>query len=117
MTTDTITISPAIQHAIDASRGSQTGAIVACAFGVDRDHKPRFTGHANVTSDGFVMCNFVTKDGEAKWGAFVGAYSDFKRNIEGLIKFAKLEGDDRATFVKTLNGWIARSYAQIEPIQ
>src|ERR1700744_4954330 len=62
-----------------APRGTQFGAIIRCALGVDAGQTvgPRFVGKATKTSDGYVLCDFITRDGQYKMKAFVGSFDDF----------------------------------------
>jgi hypothetical protein len=95
--------------ALAATSGSQFGAILHCAFGVEKE-APCFNGKASVTSDGFVMCNFTDKNGEGHWGAFVGSVSDLKRNVEGLAKHLKLNAADRSALTLAVAGWVAQDW-------
>ena len=92
--------------ALEATRGSRLGAIIACALNTDRDATPRFEGTAFVTSDGFLMCNFVDRDGEPHWGAFVGDFSDLKANVIGLTEHLKLNEADAKAFRSAVMGWV-----------
>lgn len=74
------------QSIVEALAGSQIGAIVACALGVETP-APRFTSKAVVTSDGFLQANFVDRDGIARHSAFVGSYDDLKENLRGVQEF------------------------------
>lgn len=87
------------------TRGTQLGAIIACALGVERDAVPRFCGKAMLTSDGFIMCNFVDRDGFGHLGAFVGSLDDFDRNVVGVAAHCKLNADDRAMFFQVMDDW------------
>lgn len=71
---------------------------------------PRFIGKAIVTSDGFVQCSFVTRDGEHKHMAFVGSIGDLERNALGLANHLDMTTADRAKFNSTLSGWISLDY-------
>ena len=96
--------------ALAATRGSQFGAILRCAFDVEREAKPRFCGKATITSDGFVMCDFVDLNGGAHWGAFVGDFTGLDRNVEGLAKHLALNSDDHNALTAAVTNWIATDY-------
>jgi len=97
------------------TRGSKLGAIIRCAlnipFGIDNPMTPRFHGKAIMTSDDFIMCDFVDRDGEPHFGAFVGSRQDFNRNIAALAVHCDLAASDRAVFFEIMNDWcgVARS--------
>lgn len=96
--------------AIAATRGTQFGAIVACALGVERDATPRFVGKGIVTSDGFLMCGFVDRNGTGHHGALVGAMADCESNISGLSKHLGLSREDDAEFRAVMKAWISQDY-------
>lgn len=93
--------------ALAATRGSQFGAIIRCALGRDAGQTtgPRFVGKANITSDRFIMCNFIDSNGQFRHGAFVGAFDDLTRNYRGLSDHLKLNDKDRAAFRRVLASW------------
>jgi hypothetical protein len=74
----------------EALRGSQIGAIVACALGVEIP-APRFTSKAIVTSDGYLQANFVGSDGISRHSAFVGSYDDLLDNLRSVQGFLRKE--------------------------
>ena len=100
------------ERALAATNGSQLGAILRCAFNKNGlNETPRFTGRASITSDGFVMCNFVDRYGHDHMGAFVGDTKDLNDNITGLVKHLKLNDDEieelhNAVYVK----WIGTDW-------
>lgn len=71
------------QKIVDVLSGSQIGAIVAYALGVETP-APRFNSKAIVTSDGFVQANFVDCNGISRHSAFVGSYDDLKDNLRSV---------------------------------
>jgi hypothetical protein len=95
---------------LKATNGSKFGAILTCAMDPDMGTKsteiPRFTHKATVTSDGFVMCNFIDKNGDGHMGAFVGAKSDLLQNIEGLARFIKLSLEDERELKRIVDAWM-----------
>jgi hypothetical protein len=99
--------------ALAATNGSQFGAIIRCALGLDAGLTtgPRFVGNASVTSDGFVMCNFIDKNGQFRHSAFVGSKDDLTRNFRGLSDHLKLNDKDRAAFRKVLASWISQDWS------
>lgn len=94
------------KNAIAATRGTQLGAIIACALGVEVPH-PCFVGKATLTSDNFIICNFIDKDGESHMGAFVGSSSDLVRNARGLAEHLKLNDEEKKALFAALHGWAA----------
>ena len=106
------------ERALEATRGSQFGAILQCAIdlgvpGHPKRNAPAFLNRATVTSDGFVCCDFVDRDGRYRIGAFVGSYADLERNITGLTFHLHLGEADTAAVRKTLGGWIATDYRSV----
>jgi hypothetical protein len=96
--------------ALAATRGTQFGAIIRCALGQNGGFCG-FQGKATVTSDGFVMCNFVDRNGQGHHGAFVGSKDDLTRNFRGLSDHLKLNDKDRAAFRKVLASWISQDWS------
>src|SRR4051812_31624492 len=86
----------AMQKLLGATVGTQLGAIIRCAFGIERSAWPRFEGKGVMTSDGFIMCNFVDSNGGGHLGAFVGSRQDFDRNVLGVAGHCELNPAERA---------------------
>ena len=106
------------ERALEATRGSQFGAILQCAIDLGNpDHPkrnaPAFVNRATVTRDGHVCCDFVDRDGRYRIGAFVGAFADLKQNIVGLSMHLKLSGAEIEEFNKVMGGWIATDYRSV----
>ena len=98
-------------RALAATQGSQFGAILRCAMGVERDATPRFEGKASITSDGYVMCDFVDRNGGAHMGSFVGDLGDLELNIRGLSRHLDLAVEDIEELnTLLLTTWIAQDY-------
>ncbi|MCK1671080.1 hypothetical protein [Bradyrhizobium sp. 150] len=97
--------------AMAATRGSQLGAIIACALGRNPDDVPRFNGKASVTSDGFIMCDFVDRSGEGRMSALAGSLSDLERNVKGLADHLQLTAEERGEYAEKLGGWISEDYS------
>jgi hypothetical protein len=77
-----------LRDALDATKNTRLGAMLACAFmGKDQPTagRPYFSGHASVTSDGFIMWNFVTKTREFHYGALAGDWQSLMDNLRGLV--------------------------------
>lgn len=98
-----------MQKILAATQGSQLGAIVRCAYGLERDAIPRFCGKGCMTSDGFIMANFVDRHGIGHMGAFVGSHEDFDRNVKGLALHCGLSPAERAMFFNTMEDWCGNS--------
>ena len=88
-----------------ASRGTQTGAIVACALKREIP-APHYIGRASVTSDGFLMCSCAAANGAHHMGAFVGSLSDLIENCVKLSKHVKLTVHEQAEFCDSMVEWI-----------
>jgi hypothetical protein len=106
-----MTASPAwAEKAFAATAGRQLGAILHCALGVEQSGA-HFVGKASVTSDGFVMCDFVDANGQYRMGAFVGSLSDLSRNTFGLAEHLDLTPPEAAELRATLLGaWIGKDW-------
>lgn len=105
------------QAIVDATRGSQIGAIIACALNLERDATPRFTSKAIITSDGFLQANFVNCMGETKHGAFIGSYEDLKVNMKSVQEYIRKcvlkqvsEGELSELWNAVVYDWIASDY-------
>ena len=112
-----MTMSPELKSCILATtRGTQIGAILSCAMGEDRDVLPRYTGKASITSDGFIMCSFVGRDGDHHSGAFVGSVEDLDANLARLKAHMHLSNAQYNDLAAIVAGWISddwRSSAKI----
>jgi hypothetical protein len=97
---------------LNATDGSKTGAILRCALGeiAAPGENQRFVGKASITSDGFVMCDFIDSNGEFRHGAFVGAIQSFDRNILGLADHLKLDQNDRTALIALAKSWISKDW-------
>ena len=97
---------------VEAARGNGTrlGTILLCALGREPDAVPRFTGRASITSDGFVMCNYVARDGVAHASALVGSVDDLRANVIGLADHLRLSAIDRHSLYVVVQRWIATDY-------
>lgn len=96
--------------ALEATRGTKTGAILRCFLGRNGDEAPRFEGKACITSDGFIMANFVDRHGGVHLGAFVGSAEDFFDNVRGLSEHLGLDHKERAELSSAALNWIAADY-------
>jgi hypothetical protein len=85
-----------------------TGAIVACALNRERLAVPRYVGKATITSDGWVMCDFVDSDHRKHLGAFVGGVSDLEANVRGLARHCRLNSDEQENLFQAVRNWIAQ---------
>lgn len=111
------------EKALLATKGTQFGAIIHEAFRQadllkpgaspesDQDRSgPRFIGKCYITSDGFVMCDFIDRDGRCHLGAFVGTWRDVERNMEGLAEHLKFTRAQAVQFANVVQNWIATDY-------
>lgn len=94
---------------IEKTRGNQTheGRIVLAAIGKEPSNPPYFRGRANITSDGMVLCDFVSADGVYHHDDVVGTDSDLVRNMVALASFSGLNDDEKIEFLALVNDWIA----------
>lgn len=98
---------------IEASDATQTGAILRCALNRNcADRLPKFEGKAAITSDGFVMCNFVGEDGEHHMGAFVGSANDLMANIAKLSAHCKLTPQEDLALNTAVEAWVSTDYRE-----
>jgi hypothetical protein len=98
-------------RALAATRGTQFGAILSCAFGANHGQTPRFEGKAIITSDSFVQCSFVDSNGNARHMAFVGSVSDLVRNVSVLSDHLNLSEEDRTDLRACVTAWVATDYS------
>lgn len=96
-------------RAVDVAQGTHTGAILVCALG-RASLGPRFSGKASITSDGFVMCDFVGRDGQFHPGALVGGVSELERNVLRLAEYLSLAEDARQELRRAIQAWIVNDY-------
>ena len=96
--------------------GSQFGAILRCAMNVERGAEPRFNGKATVTSDGFVMCNFVDSRGDHHWGAFVGSKQDLWGNVLGISNHLKLTKPEIAELTTLVDAWLGLEIIRVTSV-
>jgi hypothetical protein len=99
-------------RAVAATKGnqSQLGCILLAVIGKNAKHPPQFICGASITSDGFIMCSFVDRDGVGHMGAFVGSVSDLVTNFRGLADFLKLNDVDRTEMFDKVRAWIKTDY-------
>jgi hypothetical protein len=99
-------------RAVEATRGPETklGAILLAVLDKQRRTIPQFRGKATITSDGFVMCNFLAKDGGLRLGAFVCDVDDLVRNFRGLADHLKLSDAERKEMFQAVRNWIGTDY-------
>lgn len=90
-----------------ATRGTQLGAIAQCAIDPTKTSLPRFVGLASVTSDGFIMCQFIDRHGENRGSSFVGSVADLERNAIGVATHCELSPADRLAWFGKVQDWIA----------
>lgn len=104
------------QKIVDATRGSQIGAIIACALDLERNALPRFTSKAVITSDGFVQANFVDSHEIMHHSAFVGSIDELQVNMAHVVVFLQkaikgiTDADTDELTDAVLNDWITTDY-------
>ncbi len=98
---------------INALQGSQLGAIVACALGVEQP-APCFTSKAIITSDGFVQANFIDSQGVTRHSAFIGSYDSLLETLRDVCELLQPDiiNDDQAgvLFNAVAYDWIVTDY-------
>lgn len=70
-----------------------------------------FVGKAAITSDGFVMCDFIGSHGEYHYGALVCEVSELKHNIKGIAKFLRLNSGEMDVWYGACSAWIGNDYS------
>jgi hypothetical protein len=89
-----------------ATNGTQLGAILRAAYGVaHEDGIAWFGSHATVTSDGFLIADFTTADGEFHMGAFIGSLDDLNDNRRKLAAHCELTDADAIALESALASW------------
>lgn len=110
MTTDAMLTLKTWDRVHAVTQGTKFGAILASMFDKGRDATPRFLRPGTITSDGYLLCDFVTQHGEHKMGAFVGSASDLDRNIEGVIAHLNLTQPYAGILRAKAKAWIGRDW-------
>lgn len=111
MTTDTLTREQLSDRLIEITDGTQTGAILRCAFDRSNDQLPRFTSKAICTSDGYLQANFLDRHGVTRHSAFIGSKADLFDNIRQLAQFAELSPGETVGLTQVVKDWIAVDYS------
>jgi|CXWL01.1.fsa_nt_gi hypothetical protein len=98
--------------AVEATRGNQSrlGCILLAVLGRPAKHPPQFGSSATITSDGFVMADFVGRDGRGHMGARVCGADELRDNFRGLADHLKLDDANREAMFKAVRQWIAVDY-------
>ena len=99
-------------RAIEATRAhqSQLGCMLLAMLGRGRTKYPRFGRGATVTSDGYVMADFIGRDGRPHLGAFVCSFNEMVGNFRGLADHLKLSDADRTALFEKVRAWILVDY-------
>lgn len=95
----------------NAPNSPQGHAIISAILGRQPLTKARYGSRANVTSDGFVMAPFVSADGEAHHGAFVGRLADIKDAVILTASQAahRADRDEYVAFaIERLGRWVGQ---------
>jgi hypothetical protein len=95
---------------INLTHGTQSGAILRYILGHSNDECPRFEGKASITSDGFVMCNFVDKDGNRHMGAFVGDAEGLDSTHKNVVSHFKLTEEEADRLSTAIDGWVGKDW-------
>lgn len=94
----------------EGSGATQTHAIIACALGRDPMTTARFVGKATITSDGFIMCDFIDHDGQGRRGAFVGSWGELEANLIQLARLLGLTTQEHHQVVELVESWVGKDY-------
>ena len=100
-------------RAIKATCGTQSrlGAILVAALGrSERLQGRRIVGRASITSDGYVMVDFVDSHGRYHFKAFICSVEDLTRNLRGLSDMLKLSDAERIEMFDEVRKWIDVDY-------
>lgn len=92
---------------------SRLGAIVMAVLGRTPHAPPAFGLGAVITSDGYIMCDFLTRDYVMHTSAFVGSVSDLVDNCRGLADHCKLTDDQRLQFFQSVRAWIKKDWRAV----
>jgi hypothetical protein len=95
--------------AMRATEGTRFGIMLLSALGLEPEHPPS-CGRPCVTSDGFLIGNYVSEDGESHMGALLGAVADLETNIVAFPRAVGMTLADRKEFYATWRKWIATDY-------
>lgn len=103
-------------RAIEATHGNQSrlGTILLAALDRSANNPPWFGRHAAITSDGFVLCDFMSKSRGMCPGAFVGSLAEVRDNFRGLADHLKLSDTEREDLFKAVRGWLATDHRAIK---
>ena len=95
--------------AIEATRGnqSQMGALVIAILGKRPKYGPWFGKSATITTDGYLICDFMDRHQAFHMGAFVGSVRDLIVNLRGLADHLQLNDEDRKAMFLAARQWIA----------
>ena len=95
---------------LNGTHGTQSGAILRNALGENTEACPRFEGGASATSDGFLMCDFVDKDGNEHMGAFVGDVAGVSRMFANVVRHFKLTNQQAVALGDALDAWCGQCW-------
>jgi hypothetical protein len=103
--------------AILATHGNRgmTGTVLLACLGQTPPHPPALGLGAVITSDGFVMCDFVGKDGVMHTGAFLDHIDLVIKAFRLLADHLKLGDEDREKMFLYLRGWIKKDWRANPP--
>lgn len=105
--------------AIAATRGNQSrlGCILIAMMGLSGDHGcPRIGTSAIITSDGYIMARFQTRDRVMHENAMICTVSDLIQNLRGLADHLKLNEKDREAMFAVARSWVQTDYRTTSPI-
>lgn len=101
-------------HDPNTGEPSRLGAIVRAVTRTElKMPAPKFVGQCTITSDGFTLCAFVSRDGKMRGGALVGSFAELVRNWRGLADHLQKQGmkdDQRELMFKALVDWVSADY-------
>lgn len=98
-----------------ATMQTKLGEILRCASrcyeGIGHPTKGRaFVSHATVTSDGFVMCDFIDGNDEHHMGAIVGSVADLDANVLKLAAHLSSTFAQINALTALVTSWIDPGY-------
>lgn len=88
----------------------KTHAIIAVMLGREPRTNQSFHGKAIVTSDGFVMCDFIDSNGRYHYGALVCDHAELVENMQGVMAALELTAGDRLIVNQLIRDWVGTDY-------
>lgn len=102
---------PLVDRILEVTSRTWTGAMLRAVFrDPDDTIIPRFGHAASVTSDNFIICDFVGSDGQYHVGAFAGSMNEFEESVARLVAHLKLTEAEIELIQKAIAVWVVTDY-------